>query len=432
MITTTMHNSQVYSSILKNQEALVTRLQKTKEVNQDLANKQREEAIMKQLKDVAENSGDIQSNHTPMEICNMMLEKVDLEKAQSVLVLYNVELLFAFRKAKYQGQVTFFTQSLAKKEWAQKLLPGVVVEYIDKEENPLYFMENQWPDKFDIVIANPPYSKKLDLKFLDKAFDISKKEVVFVHPSSFIVDRKKVTKIYKEIRNKIKESLKSILLFNGNPEFGIELQLPCMITHIDKSHTGKIDFENLIYHQKEKIQSEQIEDISIFGFDERFTSIEKKVKDHIRDFGSLQDITKFGEPTGKSFYLNFSNFNGRAKKNSTSRKDVLYKNDFFVMVSKNQIDNILEGETDKLRYKISIGFDTKIEMSNFQKYIKSDFFRSSLALSKTNQHLDTRELCTVPLLDFNQEWTDEKLYAHFNITEEEQAFIKEVIPPYYD
>jgi len=360
------------------------------------------------------------------------LDKVDLASAKSILVLYNIELLFALRKVKYKGQVTFFTQSTKKADLAPKIFDGVVVEYINKEDNPLYFMETKWPDKFDIVIANPPYSKKLDLKFLDRAFDIAKEEVVFVHPSSFIVDRKKVTKIYNKIRNKIKESLKSILLFNGNPEFGIELQLPCIITHIDKSHTGEIDFENLIYSQKKKIKRDQIEDISIFGFDERFTSIEKKVKNHINNFGSLQDITKFDEPTGKRFYLNFSNFNGRAKKNSASRGDVLYKNDFFVMISKNQIDNVLEEGSGELRYKISIGFDTKPEMANFQKYVKTNFFRACLALSKTNQHLDTRELCSVPLLDFTQEWTDEKLYAHFSITEEEQSFIEEVIPPYYD
>jgi hypothetical protein len=46
--------------------------------------------------------------------------------------------------------------------------------------------------------------------------------------------------------------------------------------------------------------------------------------------------------------------------------------------------------------------------------------------------LDNGELKAVPWMDFTQEWTDEKLYAHFNITEEEQSFIKEVIPPYYD
>ena len=55
-----------------------------------------------------------------------------------------------------------------------------------------------------------------------------------------------------------------------------------------------------------------------------------------------------------------------------------------------------------------------------------------LALSKISQQLARRELTKTPWMDFTQEWTDEKLYAHFSITEEEQAFIKEVIPPYYD
>ena len=55
---------------------------------------------------------------------------------------------------------------------------------------------------------------------------------------------------------------------------------------------------------------------------------------------------------------------------------------------------------------------------NLSKLLKTRNLRSRLHL--------------VPYLDFTQEWSDEKLYKHFNITEEEQAFIKEIIPPYYD
>jgi len=88
-----MQDSKVYSSILQTQENFTKRLRRDKRINQKVANKQRLEKIMETLKDVAENSDDVQNNHTPMEICNMMLEKVDLEKAQSVLVIYNVELL---------------------------------------------------------------------------------------------------------------------------------------------------------------------------------------------------------------------------------------------------------------------------------------------------------------------------------------------------
>jgi site-specific DNA-methyltransferase (adenine-specific) len=37
----------------------------------------------------------------------------------------------------------------------------------------------------------------------------------------------------------------------------------------------------------------------------------------------------------------------------------------------------------------------------------------------------------IPLLDFTQEWTDEKLYKEFNLTEEEIKFIEKNIPKYY-
>ena len=53
------------------------------------------------------------------------------------------------------------------------------------------------------------------------------------------------------------------------------------------------------------------------------------------------------------------------------------------------------------------------------------------AINKTTQKVTTG-LNSIPWMDFTQEWTDEKLYKHFNITEEEQAFIKKIIPPYYD
>ncbi len=35
----------------------------------------------------------------------------------------------------------------------------------------------------------------------------------------------------------------------------------------------------------------------------------------------------------------------------------------------------------------------------------------------------------VPLQDFSEPWTDERLYAKYGITEEEQAFIESMIRP---
>ena len=41
-----------------------------------------------------------------------------------------------------------------------------------------------------ICIMNPPYKKGIDLKFLSSVIDIGCKEVVCVHPSTYLVDRK--------------------------------------------------------------------------------------------------------------------------------------------------------------------------------------------------------------------------------------------------
>ena len=50
---------------------------------------------------------------------------------------------------------------------------------------------------------------------------------------------------------------------------------------------------------------------------------------------------------------------------------------------------------------------------------------------KNNKNVYCGEMSLIPWLDFSQEWTDENLYKHFNITEEEIMFIEKYIPKYY-
>ena len=154
--------------------------------------------IQSALKGLATDGSDLHENYTPPVICDMMLDKLDLTQPKSILILYNLELLFALRLRKYTGPVTFFTQSPTKAEIAPKFLPGVAVEYIDKEENPLYFMETKWPEKFDIIISNPPYSggekiggggagsgKSIWQTFVLKCYDILPENgsMAFIHPN---------------------------------------------------------------------------------------------------------------------------------------------------------------------------------------------------------------------------------------------------------
>lgn len=416
-----------------------------KKTSEQILAKAYEIGVMKLLKEVAENGDDVHENHTPSEICEMMLDKVDLASAKSILVLYNIELLFALRKAKYQGHVTFLTQSPKKAELAPKIFGGVVVEYIDKEENPLYLMENKWPDKFDIVIANPPYgsgTKKLDIKFLDKAVEICKGEVVFVHPSSQYVDGKGQNQLYKNINEKIGDNLKSVTLFNGNGLFGIGLYVPCAITHISMSNNEEsFDLIDLIRGEKKKLEKKNIEDISIFGYSPVFNNMKRRIKSICDSNGSLKEIATVlgfsGDQSSKmflknpdSFFVETTHIGGSSKKGeSVKNNDPLHENNFFVLLKKNNLN--FKRESQPL-FRIWFEFETEIEAKNFITYCKTNFFRACISFTKTNQNIAQNELSFIPKLDFKQEWTDKKLYAHFNINEEEQKFIKEVIPPYYD
>jgi hypothetical protein len=411
----------------------------------DLTTVAYEKGVQDYLKEIAESGSDVHENYTPTEICDMMLDKVDLNKAETVLVLYNIELLFALKKRKFLGHVTFFTQSREKAGLAPKIFGGVAVEYIDKEENPLYFMENKWTEKFDVVIANPPYgsgTKKLDIKFLDKAIQICGGEIVFVHPSSQYVDGKGQNPLYKSINEKIGNNLKSVTLFNGNGLFGIGLYVPCAITHISMSNNqDNFDLIDLIRGERKNLKKENIDDISIFGYSPLFNNVKRRIKSICDSNGSLKEIATVlgfsGDQSSKmflknpnSFFVETTHIGGSSKKGeSVKNSDPLHENNFFVLLKKNNL-NFKRGVQPLFR--IWFEFETETEAKNFIAYCKTNFFRACISFTKTNQNIAQNELSFIPAMDFTQEWTNEKLYAHFNITEEEQAFIKEVIPPYYD
>ena len=47
----------------------------------------------------------------------------------------------------------------------------------------------------------------------------------------------------------------------------------------------------------------------------------------------------------------------------------------------------------------------------------------------STQHIAKANFCYVPFQDFSKTWTDTKLYAKYNLSEEEIAFIEATIKP---
>lgn len=73
-------------------------------------------------------------------------------------------------------------------------------------------------------------------------------------------------------------------------------------------------------------------------------------------------------------------------------------------------------------------FDSEIVCKNVKTYIYTKFFRCLVGARK-NKNMTQSTYSFVPLQDFNEEWTDEKLYKKYGLSEEEIAFIESMIKP---
>ena len=87
------------------------------------------------------------------------------------------------------------------------------------------------------------------------------------------------------------------------------------------------------------------------------------------------------------------------------------------------------GEICTETYMVISTFESEKEANSCIAYIKTNLVRFMLAMVTTTQHLSKSNFQFVPLQDFSEPWTDEKLYAKYGITPDEQAYIESLIKP---
>ena len=78
-------------------------------------------------------------------------------------------------------------------------------------------------------------------------------------------------------------------------------------------------------------------------------------------------------------------------------------------------------------YIIAGVYQSEIEAKNLDSYIRTKFFRFLVGLRKNTQDITKDRFVFVPIQDFNESWTDEKLYKKYELTAEEIAFIESMV-----
>ena len=80
-------------------------------------------------------------------------------------------------------------------------------------------------------------------------------------------------------------------------------------------------------------------------------------------------------------------------------------------------------------YLVIAPTDKKDKATNVISYMKTKFFRFLVLLKKNTQHATKQVYRFVPMQDFSKPWTDEELYAKYNLSDEEIQFIESMIRP---
>jgi site-specific DNA-methyltransferase (adenine-specific) len=74
-------------------------------------------------------------------------------------------------------------------------------------------------------------------------------------------------------------------------------------------------------------------------------------------------------------------------------------------------------------------FHSQEKCENVMAYMRTKFFRFLVLLKKNTQHATSKVYELVPIQDFSEPWTDDKLYAKYELSEDEIAFIESMIRP---
>ena len=291
--------------------------------------------------------------------------------------------------------------------------------------------------KFDVVLMNPPYDNGLGNKFLEKVFNIGHK-IVTVQPLSWLTSKKQRTSITKQVNN----FDTYIDTLNGIKEFDAGIAGEMGIQYFDTTSAGKIHIYDKVF--------DKCEDVKLWSNDDILEQFVEKLG-HVKN--SLWDNIKHNKPYGHGYEENpndnwwcikIQQIRGHVQNNKDR-----FSPDFFTVLSNNSnFIKSVSGQYKDIKDKASrtgkvefgyFAFDTENELTNFINYIKTDFVRTCLMLTKRNTNLFRGELKFIPWFDFSDtvfskspKEIDDYLFKKYNISDDIRKHIEEILPDYYN
>ena len=363
---------------------------------------------------------------------------------------------------------------------------GASQEVYDREgsfESYAYnFIHTEKPEKifnmkFDVIVGNPPYqlttggsvesqATPVYNKFIEQAISLNPRYLIMITPSRWLNGGFGLDKFRDKMLNddRIKvliDFLDSRDCFNGvSIKGGVSYFLwdrdykgDCIV-HTYKNRDDFVITKRPLLEENCKTFIRYSEAISVFN------------KVRIKKEKSFSSIVTPRDPFGLNYYeegkeIMFKLFdknkspnkaiiysqgwlrNGLSyvdKKYVTTRREILDKYKVFISkaygASETFPHQILNkpfvGEPNSccnMTYLCIGEYDTREQAANVMSYISTKFFRFLVSLLKNTQNAYQKVYAFVPIQDFSEPWTDEKLYKKYGLTVDEISFIESMIRP---
>jgi site-specific DNA-methyltransferase (adenine-specific) len=320
--------------------------------------------------------------------------------------------------------------------------------------------------KFDVIVGNPPYqmeaggsgrqAKPIYHIFVQQAKKMKPRYLTMIIPSRWFSGGMGLDEFRAEMLKD--KSIRKIVDYSNAKDCFSGISVSGGVNYFlwDRDNKGSCEFVS-IHNGASKAANRELDEFPVLVRFNDAIDIIRKTKSRNED--SISSIVSSINPFG---FVTSS----RGKKNRNKDSVVLYSSEGKSFVDAVQVEkghNILKkykvmvsqttsehaGEADKngqfrviskiltlgpnevcTHSYIIIGpFNTKQEAANLNDYLKTKFSRFLLLQAISSIHLTKEKFVFVPMQDFSEPWTDEKLYKKYGLTQDEIAFIESMIRP---
>lgn len=315
--------------------------------------------------------------------------------------------------------------------------------------------------QFDVIVGNPPYqlndggagasASPIYQKFVEQAKKLKPRYMAFIIPSRWFSGGKGLDGFRAEMLTD--KHIKTLYDYpNAEDCFpGVSIEGGVMYFVWDANHNDSTEIHTIVGDEELPIAKRLLNEFDVFVRYNQAVPILEKVRNRHEETLDKQVSARkpFGYATN---FTDFDQINNPDKVKIYARGTTGYIRRERVQVHKEWIDKQkvfigmayggasavpwqvmgkpIVADTPSIcteTYLVAGIFNTKKEAENYANYIKTRFYRFLVSLKKNTQHLTSDRFSFVPNLPMDQVWTDEKLYARYGITPEEQKFIESMI-----